>query len=184
MDTLNKLFKGNETVALRLDSCCNISTGYAHINLDVVYVDDEQNNNQHDGIAFYRNYYDEKHQYKDLKITCQMDSKTELPYGWELVVGNISDLSLSEAESVIKTLRPIHRKLAKIADQEGPVLSLEDFAIRVSRVLKVKAFYSRKKTRFNPDGKLTINKNIGSLRAQIETRIEDIQTELGFTKAA
>lgn len=179
MDINEQLKHGKETIAFRVASHCNDISGYGHIVLDVVYVKSDAGR-YNDSIGFYDNYYDQKHQYKGLKVTCQMDKGIELPYSWRLIVDNCIYLSLGKAEEIVKTLRPIHRKMEKLCNAEGSVETFEEFVVRLVRVLNIKAFYAR----HGNDSQYKRNDNIGELRGYLQYLISENQNKLGFTKVS
>ena len=182
MDVYEKLKQGKETVAFRVSNQCTESKVIGHIVIDLVYVrhDAGQYNNS---IGFYDNYKNQKHAYKNLTITCQMDTDNELPYGWELVIDEsygCVKITLEKAEEMVKTLRPINRKLRKLDDAEGCCDSFEEFVSRLARVLGVKAFYTKQGSNIQYER----NDNAGELRDYLRSLINENQIKLGFTKAA
>ena len=182
MDINEQLERGKETVAFRVSNQCADFSEYGHITLDVVYVKRDEGR-YNDSIGFYDNYFDQKHQYKGLKVTCQMGKHSELPYAWKLCMDDYSgldDVTLEKAEEIVKTLRPIHRKIKKISDTEGCVESFEEFVLRLVRVLNVKAFYAK----YGSDIQYKRNDNIGVLRDHLRSLIAENQNKLGFVKVA
>lgn len=182
MDIYEQLINGKESIAFRVSNQCADFSEYGHITLDVVYVKSDEGR-YNDSIGFYDNYFDQKHQYKGLKISCQMDKRSELPYAWRLYIENYigwSDVTLERAEEMVQTLRPIHRKMKKISDTEGCVESFEEFVLRLVRVLNVKAFYAK----YGSDIQYKRNDNIGALRDHLRSLISENQNKLGFTKVA
>ena len=182
MDIYEKLQCGKETVAFRVSNQISASSHYGHIVVDVVYVR-EENGFYNDSLGFYDNYHNQKHHYKGLTVRCQMDKHCEQPYRWNLVFDDnkdLSNLSLKKAEEIVKTLRPINKKLNKIMDAEGDVGSFEEFIARLGRVLNVKAFYGK----YGSNIQYKRNDNIGVLRDHLRSLISDNQMTLGFTKAA
>ncbi len=180
---INELLKcGKETIAFRVHHECADFSQFGHITLDLVYVKSEQGRNN-SSIGFYDNYFDQKHKYKGLKVTCQMDGESELPYAWKLSVDSYlgsQEVTLEKAERIIKTLRPIHRKMNKISDVEGDTNSFEEFIFRLVRVLNVKAFYGK----YGSDIQFKRNDNIGALREHLQALIAENQNKLGFSKAS
>jgi len=179
MSIYELLGKGKEEIALRVCNSCNDSYEFAHIVIDTVYVKD-RSTKYNDSIGFYQNYYDEKHQYKGLTISCQMDANNGV-YATELSIsGYTSATTLAAAEEIVKTLKPIKRKLAKIAAIEGDAMSFEDSVIRLVRVLGAKAFYAR----YDGNQQFQRNDNISMLRGHIAKLISDNKETLGFKKSA
>lgn len=177
MNIEEKLKSGKETVAFRIDNAVPSFSEYAHIVVDVVYVDDSAKSCQ---LAFYNNYFSDKRQYKGLKVKAQMDGERELPYGWSLVIeDHDNEIDLEKAESMTKTLRPINRKLNKINEAEGYVETFEEFIIRLGRVLGVKAFFT--KTEGLGYSK---HSDMSRLRSRIRSYIRENQASLGFKQAA
>jgi hypothetical protein len=177
MDIYTKLQKGKETVAFRISNDCRMHCDYAHITLEVIFVKDETKE-WNDSIGFYDNNYNDMHKYKGLQITCQMDRTNDKPYAFELTarLGNSEGaVNLQEAESLVKTLRPIQRKMNKIEEFEGSTDSFEVFILRLAKVLKVKAFYTK------PDNNLSYkrNDNINMLRNELQNLIRNNLVCLG-----
>lgn len=181
MDIYKQLEVGKETIAFRVSNACPAHSEFGHISLNVVYVKSDKGRYD-DSIGFYENYFTEKHQYKGLSINCQMSRDKELPYGWEITVNARSSdgLTLTQAEDIVKTLRPINRKLRKISEKEGDVESFEEFVVRVGRVLGVKAFYGR----YENNTQCQRNDNIGALRSYLRSLIKENQNKLGYSSAA
>lgn len=182
MNTNDLLIKGKETVALRVSNDCQEYAEIGHIHIDVVYVRPDCGV-QNESLGFYDNYYDHKHQYKGLKINCQMDRNNENPYGWELVIDNINTaggINLESAETMVKVLRSINRKMKKIEDTEGRVDSYVEFVIRIVRCLGVKAYYTKR----DNDLQFHLQQDIGSLRSHLMHLLDTNRQRLGFIKAA
>ena len=181
MDIRDQLARGKETVAFRAMNDCQGNREYGHIYIDVVHVIPERGR-YNDSIGFYDNYFDQKHQFKGLTISCQMDNQSELPYGWNISVktDNSNGLDLSRAEEIVKTLRPINKKLIDICDKEGHVDTFEEYVIRLTRVLCIKSFYMKKEG----DIQFMRNDNIGGLRNYLRTLIKENQVKLGYSQAA
>lgn len=175
------LERGKEDVALVLSNDCSDFSEYGHINLSVAYVIPGKGR-YNDSIGYYNNYFSEKHKYKDLKISCQMDSRKEQPYAWELGISCLgsASFSLEDAEEMVKTLRPIKRKLLKMTDTEGSPDTFEEYVSRIVRALGVKAFYEK------VDGNLQFSRcnEMSMLRSRIKALIKQNNEKLGFVKEA
>lgn len=180
MDINELLAKGKETVALRVLNEDRAGHNAAHIRVDVVYVQPDKG--VYDAsLGFYDNYYDQKHKYKGLTVSGQMTPEWELPYGYCLsIAAQGSAIELSVAEQMVNTLKPLHRKMAKIAESEGDVYSFEEYIMRFARVINAKAFYTRDSS--NVQHKL--NSNIGQLRSHIRHLIAVNQKSLGYSMAS
>lgn len=181
IDIHELLERGKEDVALVLSNDCSDFSEYAHINLLVAYVVPDKGR-YNESIGYYNNYFNEKNKYKDLKISCQMDSRKEQPYAWQLGISQIGSgsFNLADAEEMVKTLRPINRKLLKIVDTEGSPDTFEEYVSRIVRVLGVKAFYEK------VDGNLQFSRcnEMSLLRSRIKTLIKQNNEKLGFVKEA
>jgi len=183
LDIYTKLSKGRETVALRIDNICITGRECGHIILDVVHVADHDSK-FNNSMWFYENYFDQKNKYKNLAISCQLDGYNEAPYGWKLFIKpnmvNFDGTDLEEAEQMVKTLRPIHRKLDKIRDIEGEPKTFVDFVLRIVRVLKIKAFYAKDDNNIQ----YSRNDNIGQIREHLQNLISDNMVTLNDSKVA
>lgn len=166
-ETLTKLLEtGKETVAVRLINDFSVHNEYAHITLQVVHVAKTGN---YDTFGFYDNYYGQKHQYRGLKLTCQMDWRQNKTYGFHIGISPKTDLiSLEEAETSLKVLRTINRKMLKMIHNEGHTDDFSEYAMRFCRAINAKAFYH------NIDGNRaqSINHNIGLLRSELDIAIK------------
>jgi hypothetical protein len=187
MNITDQLIKGKETIALRVINNCSTCNDFAHIEIDVVYVLPENSSSNetrwNESIGFYDNFYDQKHKYKGLSVTCQMDRNNENPYCWQLHIDNSignDRITLERAEEMVKALRPIHRKLNKIAETEGHEKSYEEFVIRIVRALGVKAFYTREEN----NRQFKLNSDISDLKSHLRDCICKNRNTLGFVTAA
>lgn len=140
MNTQTLLEKGKESVALRVMN--NRGYDVAHIELSLVYYMEDKQSHEFK-MGFYKNAYDEKHKYENLAIVSQQSSNFDEVYGYQLVhrEGLKKSLDLHSLEDIIKSLRPLERKLRKIADTEGEPRDFIDFVLRVVRVANVKGFF-------------------------------------------
>jgi hypothetical protein len=181
MDIYELLDCGKETIALRVCNDCNSGANYGHITLQVVHVLPNKGRYD-DSLGFYDNNMGNKHQFKGLKIHCQMDKTNEQPYGWSMEINDIGSrgISLEKAEEIVKTLKPIQRKLNKISEQEGHELGFVEYVTRICRILKIKAFYGQ----YNGNLQLARCDTIGALPSYLRELIKENQTSLGFIKAA
>lgn len=166
-ETLRKLIvAGKETVAVRLHNDFRPNYEYAHITLQVVHVAKTGN---YDTFGFYDNYYDDKHQYRGLQLSCQMDWRKNKAYGFHIGIKPNSDLlSLDEAETSVKVLRNINRKMIKMIDNEGHTDDFAEYAMRFCRAINAKAFYHN----VNGNQAQSVNHNIGLLRSEISQAIQ------------
>jgi len=170
------LLKGKETVAFRVSNHCPSNSEFATIILDVVYVRTDKGIYDN-SIGFYDNYTGEKNQYKGLIINGHMSKRTELPCGWELCSRTSQQhITLTNAEDIIKVMRPINRKLGKIADNEGSVDTFIDYVIRIGRVLGVKAYYEKR----DNNREHQLNNNIGNLKNHLKSIIRHNNKKLGY----
>jgi hypothetical protein len=182
MDIYEKLLSGKELVAFRVSNQCIQSRSIGNIVIDLVYVipDKGEWNNS---IGFYDNYDHQKHAYKNLTINCQMDAYNAMPYGWELVIDQSYDnskIKLEDAEKMVKTLRPLNRKLTKLDEKIGYCDSFEEFVNRLTKILGVKAFYSKP----GENIQYKRNDNAGELGEYLNSLIKENQVTLGFSVAA
>jgi len=181
MDIDQQLERGKETVALRVTNDLNSNSDYATIIFQVVYVRPEQGAGN-SSIGFYNNYYCEKHKYAGLTIKAHMSSEFAEPYGYKLVVSPLSSsISLSKAAEIVKTLRPLQKKLTKIAEQEGEADSIEEYMARICRVLNVQAFYYKSKN--NGAFEYKLSRNPGLLNTYLRGLIKGNQERLGIKAA-
>ena len=178
MDIETQLLKGSEIVAFRVQNSCQQFQDYGHIVVDILYVKDQLKT--YDSMGFYDNYHSQKHQYKGLQVKAQMDKHNGAPYGYELTVNPMRDeLTLQHAESMVKVLRPIKRKLEKISQMEGYPSDYMEFMMRLVRVLKVRAFYTREN-----NIQFKLNMNIGRLRDYLAKSIDENNNKLGYQQVA
>lgn len=171
---------GKENVAFRVLN--NIAPGseYAHIIIQVVYAM-PKSGNYINSLNFYSNYHNDKHKYKGLVINSQMSRESDNPYAYDLSVNHhcSTGMKLEEAEQVVKTLKPIHKKLAAYDEAEGYCDSFIEYVIRVSRALKVSCFYGQ----YGPHNQDRLNHNMGDLRGHIKRLIEENRAALGCKAA-
>ena len=140
MNIDRQLELGKEEVALRIMRSVSSTREFAHIEIQVVYVDRSKGTGM-ESMGFYDNYFHQKHQYRRLFISCQMSADIDKPYAHHLTVNDGSKLTLQQAEAAIKVLRPIHRKLDKLTAAHGTHQGFEGFVLRVAQALGVKSFY-------------------------------------------
>lgn len=119
--TINeKILTGKETVALRLyTQPMQYSTGVT-FHVDVVYVEDEQKQYVQ-SMGFYDNYFTDKHQYKGLSVKGIMYQDDTKPFQYEIHIETDRDttVSIERATAMVKTLKPIQRKLLKLDNELG-----------------------------------------------------------------
>lgn len=166
MDIRKQLELGKETIALRITNRLDPGSDFAEILVKVVYADPEKGNTD-DSIGFYNNYIAEKHQYKGLQVSCIIDSDPELSDRWKLAV-NTSVINLGEAEDIVKTLRPVERKLDRITATEGVAECFDEYISRLCRVLGAKAFYCQSPNH----SQYQRNDDIGDLREHLRYQIK------------
>jgi hypothetical protein len=163
---------GKERVALCIT---NVKECYGCIKIavGVVYVASE-GDVFYDGMAFYVNNRNHKHQYKDVQVKGVMMATHKLPYDCALSVGDNGDVTLEQAELIVKTLGPISRGLA---DRVGNIneCSFVEYAIQLANVLGASAFYDKPAKTF----KYQRYDDITKLAPVLNRIIAENQVELG-----
>ena len=172
METLDKLSKGKETVALRLFAIpLQYSKGMT-FHVDVVYVKDSEKQYV-DSMGFYHNYYDEKHQYKGLSLTGTVYEYGSQPHGYQVGISTSANeqSTLERAKQMVRVLSPIERKLNKLSDELGQPDTFEDYVCRLAKVLNVKAYYHTSLTSSSDRTEYRVD-DIKSLKQTIANMIE------------
>jgi hypothetical protein len=177
METFDKIRAGKETVALRLYTTPMKYTSGATFHVDVVYVENE--NKKHvESMGFYNNYFTDKHQYKGLSVKASMYCDDVIPHQYEVIIdaGRDSVVTIERATAMVKTLKPIKRKLLKLEDEHDQENSFEEYICRLAKVLKINAFYHNSltsktdKTEYRNDDVTQLRQTIKSMvDATIET---------------
>jgi len=142
MEIFEKMSLGKETVALRLYALPMEYTSGTVFHVDVVYVENEHKNYV-ESMGFYYNYFNDKNQYEGLSIKANMYSDDTVPSQFSLHIDTKrhNDITLERAMAMVKTLKPIQRKLLKLDGELGEAGSFEEYVCRIAKILKVKAFY-------------------------------------------
>lgn len=177
METFEKIRIGKETVAFRLYAIPMRYTSGVTFHVDVVYVENEQKNYVQ-SIGFYNNYFTDRNQYKGLCVKANMYCDDVTPSHYEIHVDTDRDstVTIERAMAIVKTLKPIKRKLLKLADQFGQAESFEEYTCRLAKILKVKSFYHPSLTS-NSDRTEYRNDNVSQLRQTIKSMIaKNIET--------
>jgi hypothetical protein len=171
MESFEKIHVGKETVALRLFAIPMKYTSGTTFHVDVVYVEDEHKNNVQ-SMGFYRNYFTDKNQYKGLSIQANMFYDDMAPSQYEVYIDTDRNgaITMERAMAMVKTLKPIKRKLLKFADELGEADSFEEYVCRVAKALKVKAFY-HSSLASSTDRTEYRNDNISQLRQTINIMV-------------
>jgi hypothetical protein len=172
MDTFEKIRVGKETVALRLFAVPLKYTSGITFHVDVVYVENI-NRNYVESMGFYNNYFTDKNQYKGLSVQGLMYSDELTPNQYEVHINTDRDVTvtLERAMDMVKTLKPIKRKLLKLDNELGEPESFDEYICRLAKVLKVKSFYHRSLTSIN-DRTEYRNDNLSQLRNTIKSMID------------
>lgn len=171
METFEKIHAGKEIVALRLFVIPMQYTSGVTFHVDVVYVEDEHKDYVQ-SMGFYQNYFTDKNQHKGLSIKANIYPDDMIPSQYEVHIDTDRDsaITMEKAMAMVKTLKPIKRKLLKLADQLGETDSFEEYVCRVATTLKVKAFYHTSLTS-NTDRTEYRNDNISQLRQTINIMV-------------
>ena len=177
MEIFEKIESGKETVALRLYVVPMQFTPGVVFHVDVVYVADEQKDYVQ-SMGFYNNYFTDKNQYKGLCVKGSMFRDDVAPSQYQVHINTDRDnsVSLERAMGMVKTLKPINRKLLKLDEDLGQAESFDEYVCRLAKVLKVKAFYhpsltsKTDRTEYRNDNDSELRETIKSMiAANIET---------------
>lgn len=90
-----------------------------------------------------------------LRISAQYNTSEHTPqeaYGWSVEYHDSLSIDLRRANSMIKTLRKIDRKLKAFSKKWGDPSSFADYVIRVANALGAKAIMSRDKYTASSNG--------------------------------
>jgi hypothetical protein len=116
-----------------LTECERYNPEYARINIEVVKVEGAK-------VGFFL-HHGKQPDFCDLLISCQMDTRNINPYGHDIIYRTrYASIGLVCAESMVKTLRLINRKMESRSDKFGYCQTFEDYTLRVADVLCVKRF--------------------------------------------
>jgi hypothetical protein len=171
METFDKMRVGKETVALRLFVVPMQYTSGATFHVDVVYVENERSAYVQ-SMGFYNNYFTDKHQYKGLSVKANMYCDDVVPSQYEVHIDADRDttVTIERAAAMLKTLKPIKRKLLKLEDKIGQADSFEEYVCRLAQILNVSAFYHGSLTS-KSDRTEYRNNNINQLRDTIKSMV-------------
>jgi hypothetical protein len=172
METFEKIRIGKERVALRLFvvPLKYISGVTFHVN--VVYVDDV-NKNHVQSMGFYSNYFTDKHQYKGLCVKAVMYANEITPTQYDIHIDTDrdSEVTIERAMAMVKTLKPIKRKLLEISQVEPQADTFEEYICHLAKILKVESFY-HPSTTSKTDRTEYRNDNVLQLRDMIRSMID------------
>lgn len=170
------LSTGKERVAFRLFSSVDKNVGFATIGVDLCFVKN-MDVKFNSSMAFYDNGYNDKHHYKNLQLLstsyCNFLEPSDPKLQFSSVLSN-TVIDLDQAESMVKTLRPILRKLRKIEDEEGYVNTFEEVVIRLSRILKVKSFYIQQANGFQWERNDSMSEFRAAIKDMISSNAENL----------
>lgn len=76
----------------------------------------------------------------DLQITAQHDRVAANPYGWRVEYRDVFSVDLNRAETMVKTLRRIERRMDAMRDELGYPESFAAYVTRVGKILGVKSY--------------------------------------------
>jgi hypothetical protein len=171
METFEKIRLGKETVALRLFAVPMQYSSGVTFHVNVVYVENEQKGYV-ESMGFYNNYFNDKNQYKGLSVQGTMFDDDVTPRQYEIHIDTDRDrlVTIERAMEMVKTLKPIKRKLLKLDDELGQADSFEEYVCRLAKVLKVKAFYHASLTS-QTDRTEYRNDNVSQLRQTLKGMI-------------
>jgi hypothetical protein len=171
MKILEKINIGKETVALRLFVVPMQYSPGVTFHVNVVYVENEQKNYV-ESMGFYNNYYGDKNKYKGLSVQGNMFDDDVTPNQYEIHIDTDRDslVTIEGAMEIVKTLKPIKRKLLKLDDELGQADSFDEYVCRLAKVLKVKAFYHASLTS-QTDRTEYRNDNVSQLRQTLKGMI-------------
>jgi hypothetical protein len=171
METFEKIRVGKETVALRLFAMPMQYSSGVTFHVDVVYVENE-NKSYVQSMGFYNNYFSDKNQYKGLcvKATMHCDDVTPSQYEVHINTDRDTEVTIERAMAMVKTLKPIKRKLLKLDNQLGEPDNFEEYVCRLANVLNCRAFYHTSLTS-NTDRTEYRNGNISQLRQTLKSMI-------------
>jgi hypothetical protein len=171
METFDKIRIGKETVALRLFVVPMQFSSGVTFQVDVVYVENERKDYVQ-SMGFYNNYFTDKNQYKGLSVKANMYCDDVVPSQYEVHIdaGRDTTVTIERAAAMVKTLKPIKRKLLKLEDKIGQADSLEEYVCRLALVLNVRAFYHGSLTS-KSDRTEYRNDNVKQLRDTIKSMV-------------
>jgi hypothetical protein len=172
MDIYEKINAGKETVALRLYATPEKYGNGTIFHADVVYVAKEEVSYV-ESMGFYKNYFDEKNQYKGLNVKALSYPDFPKPSGYQvhIVSDTHEQVTLEVAKKMTSVLRPIERKLEKLNNELSQPDSFTEYLCRLAKVLKVKSFYHSSTTSVNDRTEYRVD-DITKLRKAIDQMIE------------
>ena len=152
---------------------------YRHVTVRVVQLKDESS---------IRNWLDDWHDkwsFQGLTISCQMDSSSLHPYGWDITYKDVYTLTLADAQKKVKTLRSIQTKMGNYAKTRGEASTYGEYASRVGEAIGITSvvkhlggegpWYNDQTFHYLP---------IGDIRYLIAQKVSSAMDELGHKKAA
>jgi len=118
-------------MGIALMVCSNEDGEYGHIIIRPVLVENDipvgVTGEKYDGL-------------KNLEISCQVDCKQDVSYGWNVWYREPPTVGLYLAEVMFKTLRKINNSLNRMGEKRGRPLSYSQYVARIAEALKIRAF--------------------------------------------
>ena len=162
----------NYQLAMEISSNFNqYSSGYAHINIRFVKVEYGKID------YFYSTSYDDKFDFHNLSVMCQMDDHHDTPYAHRIQYKDC-DVDLCTAERMVKTLKTVQKGLDLHDKKFGYADTFTDYVIRIANVLNITNFVFRKdgaEDRHEPDVKYAryaINNLVSDSMAQLQPELK------------
>ena len=79
----------------------------------------------------------------DLEITMQLDRSKPEPYAWEVQYMSRYSVDLDEAETMVKTLRLINKRMKAMSTKFGEPKTFAQYCLRVAEAVKAKGFVNK-----------------------------------------
>lgn len=170
---LGQLRTGKERVALRLNVRSLEGYHFPVFVADLMYVTDPDKPG-FDSASFYMNSVGDKHHYRDLQMVVELPVKplADCRPDYNFAHNIAHSVSLEDADVMVRTLRPIMRKIKKLEQEGAGGHCLEDHVARFAEALNVKSY-------FCPDGSGCVERvdDLSSLKDSVSVLINGVLSQ-------